>query len=149
MVLLLVGVCTEASWPSTDGVSWTHEPSDAAKAEATQHKAKRAYALSSADWIKACLTLGFPVIFGVALPNSFDDIGADGKMELPAPGEDDSERGHCMLMVGYESRNGVDWFKVKNSWGADWGDGGYCWMPRSFIDQGIADEFWSIHEAAA
>ncbi len=38
-------------------------------------------------------------------------------------------------------------FRIANSWGTGWGEGGYGWLPYAYVTSGLADEFWSLFKA--
>jgi C1A family cysteine protease len=55
----------------------------------------------------------------------------------------DGERGHAVLMVGYD--DATQRVIVRNSWGASWGQGGYFTMPYQYVvDRNLASDLWTI-----
>ena len=47
---------------------------------------------------------------------------------------------HAVLAVGIGTEGGVPYYKVKNSWGADWGEAGYFRIKRGANLCGVAME---------
>jgi cathepsin H len=45
---------------------------------------------------------------------------------------------HAVLAVGYGTENGADYWLVKNSWGTEWGDGGFFKIQRDTNECGVA-----------
>lgn len=85
------------------------------------------------DAWKSCLAEGYPIIFGISLFASFDKQRKKGVVPVPSPKEAqrESHDGHAMLVVGYSDVDQV--FIVRNSWGEEWGDNGYCYIPYDYM----------------
>jgi C1A family cysteine protease len=52
------------------------------------------------------------------------------------------------MAVGYDDNRKIGKnkgaIKIRNSWGIDWGEGGYGWLPYEYVEAGLADDFWSL-----
>lgn len=150
--LAALGCCAEATWPYKDvdaifSRSDTFvKPSDAAYAEASAHKISSYLSIDNTDaaQIKACLAAGFPVVFGFTVFPSFesDAVASNGVVPMPGPDEE-PQGGHAVLCVGYDDARGV-WI-VRNSWGDQWGQAGYCLFPYAYLtDDDLATDFWTL-----
>jgi C1A family cysteine protease len=54
-----------------------------------------------------------------------------------------AEGGHAVLAVGYDLKKKM--VLIKNSWGDNWGQDGYFWMPFKVIqNRNMSDDFWTI-----
>lgn len=79
--------------------------------------------------VQQALADNHPVLFGMYLPMSFDNIGSDGLLTT-VEGEG-TEGGHAMTIVGYDDTLYGGCFTVVNSWGNDWGNEGFFYLRYS------------------
>lgn len=127
------GACAEESWPFELG-EVNSPPSDDAYEEAAQFVVEdlQLVPMDLNAW-KSALAEGYPIVFGISLYESFDKQRKRGVVPLPTPNEVSraAHGGHAMLCVGYSDPDKV--FIVRNSWGEDWGDDGYCYIPYAYL----------------
>ena len=98
----------------------------------------------SLNQMKTRLASGFPFVFGFTVYPAFESAEVAGTGILPMPlGNDAPLGGHAVLAVGYDDSK--DAVIVRNSWGANWGLGGYFYMPYDYISNtNLATDMWAI-----
>jgi hypothetical protein len=78
---------------------------------------------------KKALTEGSPISGGFNIPQSFFSIKSPVWTSDPAEvNKDWKHNGHAMAIVGYDDNVAGGAFRILNSWGNQWADGGYVWM---------------------
>ncbi len=137
------GTCSENTW-AFDEKMVTAQPNNESYIEALQNKIKEYQSLTNdVDTLKQCIGEGLPFVFGFTVYSSFesDAVAKTGIMPMPL----NSERvlgGHGIMGAGFDDSKNA--FIIRNSWGTDWGDGGYFYMPYDYISSKLASDFWCI-----
>lgn len=143
------GAPPETDYPY-DVSQFTVKPSVQAYADATKFEALSYARVTSATshW-QSVLAAKHPIIIGFTVYQSFEDVGGDGVVPMPDLNEKPLG-GHCVLVTGYQKINGKLYFRIRNSWGSGWADGGYCWMPAQYFKTpGLASDFWIVSSVGA
>jgi len=148
--LVQQGVPPEEYWPY-DVENFRSEPSSFLFSLATPLKTLQYFRIADdgcdgdGTWraLKSFLAAGFPVLFGFSVPSSLTD-GADilFRKEHDAP-----RGGQSVVAVGYQlNRYGAnqDAILIRSSWGRQWGDNGYGWLPVGFVRSRLARDFWCL-----
>jgi C1A family cysteine protease len=133
------GLTSEANYPYTsgggrDGVCKKAKESPvAAKITSWNQVSKKA---AQEDQIKTALIAQGPITIGInASPMQRYNRGIDNPRLCLKSSLD-----HAVLVVGYGTEGGVDYWKIKNSWASDWGEQGYYRIVRGEDKCGLAQD---------
>ncbi|WP_419193677.1 C1 family peptidase [Kolteria novifilia] len=149
-VLTQFGVPPEEHWPY-DIHRFDDEPSSflysLAKpfAEVVYFRLDPANQDGTATWsvLQSFLAAGFPVVFGFPVPSSLSpspDIHY-------RPSLDRFLGGQAALAVGYQCNHygrGKHAILIRSSWGCQWGDRGYGWLPVGYVLDQLASDCWGM-----
>jgi C1A family cysteine protease len=113
---------------------------------AEKYQALKYYSIpqGEVDTIKQAIASGHAVMFGAKIYRSFESpaVAESGIVPMPLKGEQ-SVGGHALTAVGYDDEKQM--FLIANSWGPNWGLGGYCWMPYDyFASKSLVFDLWVI-----
>lgn len=142
---IMIGAPPESHWPY-DVKRYDDEPSSFVYSVAQNFRALKYLnvGLEKHDekrlsLIKTSIEAGLPVAFGFTVYDTIDD--ETGVVSMPSR-TSKSEGGHAVFAVGYDDKRGQLLFQ--NSWGKQWGDGGYGWLPYEYVTSGLAEDFWTV-----
>ncbi len=158
--LVLFGVPPEDRWPYSVE-AFDDEPTAFCYAFADDYRALQYFRLDppgiSRDGllarIKELAAAGLPSMFGFTVYGCIEHAEEDGRVPFPCP-EDRTMGGHAVAVVGYD--DGVEIenpacdavttgaLRIRNSWGEEWGDGGYGWLPYAYVLEGLAIDWWTL-----
>ena len=160
--MVLFGVPPEAYWPYSDAEQvFDKEPPAFCYAYAQNYQTIKYFrhdpSGAKSDGIlknvKTHLASGHPAMFGFTVYNSIEQAETTGKIPFPSSKEK-VEGGHAVVAVGYDDKMKIKnqygksattgALLIRNSWGKEWGEQGYGWLPYEYVLRGLAEDFWSV-----
>lgn len=142
-VMSEIGICPESDFPY-DVNTFTIKPSDKAEQDAPKYKISEYHRVNDFADMQHSLAEGQPVIIGIKVYESFESEEAARTGIVPMPKDGERYLGnHALLAVGYKTlEDGQQYAIIRNSWG-NWGQSGYCFIPKSFFDSGFVVDLWT------
>lgn len=136
------GVPPESIWPY-DASKVSTRPSILAYRKAMSNRFARYYSINSSgkertkDIVKS-LNSGHPVVFGTAVDAAFLKISGHAVTGPPS----NPIGQHAMVVTSWNSA--MNAFEVRNSWGEEWGNGGYSWLTASYMESSMTEDLWIL-----
>ena len=162
MAMVLFGIPPE-KYLSYDIEKFDEEPDSFCYTFAQNYQAAQYFRLDPSNLskekvllqIKTNLAAAIPAIFGFTVYSSINQAGKNGKIPFPSQNEQ-IEGGHAVIAVGYDDKMKITnennsektsgAILIRNSWGAQWGEEGYGWLPYKYILEGLAIDWWTLLE---
>lgn len=124
------GVCKEQIWPY-DISRVNEKPSIEAYQEA-QHRSIVSYsAVSTLNEILDAINSNQPVVTGITIYSNFYLVDMNNSVLSLPKSSDQKIGGHAVTLLGYSLP--LQQILAKNSFGQDWGQGGYFWLPFEYV----------------
>lgn len=130
------GAATWADMPYNEA-DFASQPGPEAKSRAARFKIDFWRQVNTQDVkeVKAHLHAGFPVLIGTGVDEAFIKLPAGTTWSSIGP----EVGGHAMVVVGYDDARRA--FRLMNSWGREWADGGFCWMDYDLFRKLVGEAY--------
>lgn len=128
--LRLDGQATEAGWPYLDPLPHDLSAWKPPKSAVPVYRREHDVGGVTLKTITAELNNKRPVVITFRMTESFF-TPINGFVSAGNPGADADY--HAVIAVGYGQNGGNDVVLVRNSWGANWGIGGYGWVEAGYL----------------
>ena len=136
------GVCAEDDHPYIIE-KFTQKPTNVAYKNAKNHQIISASnILQDVASMKLSLINNNPFVVGIAVYESFEspEVAKTGIVPMPKSSEK-CLGGHAVCVCGYTKTHWI----VRNSWGPNWGDKGYFYIPYLYLlDSNLSSDLWNI-----
>jgi C1A family cysteine protease len=133
------GVCAEEIWPYLTN-KFNVMPSYHSYLDAESRCIDRYSRVETINDTIQIINDGYPVITGIEVFGDFDNVGITSSPILSMPFSNTESTGsHAVVIVGYD--NDQEYFICRNSFGKDWGDKGYFYMPYTYANSYIWDSW--------
>lgn len=120
------GVCTLPYFPYNQN-SYTLQPSSVQIANANLYKASEFHTILGINNIKEKIYQNYGVVIGIDIYPDFTNLSYTNSVYDTVSGT--KQDSHAICLIGYDDNVGSNGaFKFINSWGTDWGCGGYGWI---------------------
>jgi hypothetical protein len=127
LMLVQYGVCPEAYLPYTADPA--EAPTPACDTAAAMFRIAQPIAIDFRNPIslKAVLAAKQPIAMSFTVYESFEEPDSKGRVAMFSASEK-VLGAHGVLLSGYNDNGWI----IRNHWGEDWADGGYCYMPMGY-----------------
>jgi C1A family cysteine protease len=122
------GQCTEGSYPYTSGTTKNAGPCQKCTSAGVSFKGCSDVTPKDQVALKAAVSKQ-PVVIAIEADTRYFQSYSSGV--LTDATKCGTTLDHAVEIIGYGTENGIDYWKVRNSWGTSWGQNGYVLIQRS------------------
>lgn len=138
-----LGVCPESIWPYDTQMVFAQPPIRAYQLS-LDNKINAYYYIGTnrSNSIEDALRANHPVIFASDVTQEYTQYYNRNDIVWNTPKT--WVGAHAQIIVGIRTVNGQREFKIRNSWGNNFGENGHTWYSEEYIESARCNDFWVI-----